>query len=117
MSTIQTLITDCERRAISVQIIMAKARELVVSSTWPGDEAYERSYAALENMVTQALENEHNHRSIFFTAGDDSDAHLPTFAAEHSPVFMPFNVPDDVEPIHPDMIQMMDDMAQWGMRF
>ena len=93
----------------AIDIIMTRAHALLPASASPGPEAYDNAMQALENEVRRAMEKP-------ATEPTDPYVGLPITAVNEGCTMVPFNVPDDVEPIHPDMIQMMDDMAQWWVK-
>lgn len=92
-----------------LEIIMARAHALLPASASTDPDAYDRAMQALENEVRSAL-------GMPVTEPTDVYAGLPVRAVMEGAPFIPFEVPEEPVRLHPDLVQMMDDMAQFGCR-
>lgn len=89
----------------TIEIIMARAHALLPASASTDPDAYDNAMQALENEVRRALGKP-------LIEPTDPYAGLPIRAVMEGATFTPFVVPEE-QPVrlHPDMVQMMDDMA------
>lgn len=92
-----------------LKIIMARAHALLPASASTDPEAYDKAMQELENAVRRAL-------GVPVTEPVDPYVGLPIRAVMEGATFTPFVVPEEPVRLHPDLVQMMDDMAQFGCR-
>ena len=92
-----------------LEIIMARAHALLPASASSNPDAYDNAMHELEHAVRRAL-------GMTVTEPTDPYVGLPVRAVMEGATFTPFDVPDDVPVrLHPDMVQMMDDMAGFSV--
>lgn len=88
----------------TIEKIMARAHALLPASASTDPDAYDTAMQDLENEVRRALGQP-------VTEPTDPYVGLPIRAVMDGAPFIPFTVPDEPVRLHPDMVQMMDDMA------
>ena len=87
-----------------IDIIMARAHALLPASASTDPDAYDTAMQDLENEVRRAL-------CMPVTELTDPYVGLPIRAVMEGGPFIPFEPKDPTVRLHPDMVQMMDDMA------
>lgn len=93
----------------TLEAIMARAYALLPAAASTDPDAYDRAMQALEDEARRAL-------GMPVTEPTDPYAGLSVKAAMEGAMFIPFDAPDEPVILRPDLVQMMDDMAQFGCR-